>query len=172
MSIISLNCRGLGKNSAINGLRDLLRREAPVVVFLCETKLHSCEMDKVKDKLGGYRGVAVDSAGRSGGLALLWRKEIRCELRSMAQHYMDFTIHFGDHQWRLTSFYGWPEVSNHHLSWQLLRLLARQSTDPWVCLGDFNEVLYSTEMIGGKRSQRQMTEFREAVDDCGLRDMP
>ncbi|KAK9671538.1 hypothetical protein RND81_12G037300 [Saponaria officinalis] len=129
-------------------------------------------MDEVKEKLEGYRGLAVDSAGRSGGLALLWRKESTCELRSMAQHHMDFTVHIGDKPWRFTGFYGWPEVHNHRLSWELLRLLATQSSDPWMCMGDFNEILFSTEMLGGDRSQRQMSDFREAVDDCGLRDMP
>ncbi|KAK9677866.1 hypothetical protein RND81_11G172600 [Saponaria officinalis] len=156
----------------VNGLRDLLRREAPAAVFLCETKLSSREMDRVKEKLEDYGGLAVDCAGRSGGVAFLWRKDVKCELRSMAQHYMDFTVHIGDNPWRFTGFYGWPEVHNHHLSWELLRLLVGQSDDPWACMGDFNEVLFVTKMRGGIRSQRQMSDFHEAIDDCGLRDLP
>ncbi|XP_074301577.1 uncharacterized protein LOC141632979 [Silene latifolia] len=41
----------------------------------------------------------------------------------------------------------------------------------WVCIGDFNEILLSTEMKGGSRPQWQMNQFRDAVNDCGLRDI-
>lgn len=33
--------------------------------------------------------MVVDSVGRSGGLALLWQKEIGVELRSMSIHHID-----------------------------------------------------------------------------------
>ncbi|XP_074303696.1 uncharacterized protein LOC141638186 [Silene latifolia] len=71
----------------------------------------------------------------------------------------------------MTGFYGWPSVSDRHLSWQLLRILASESQQPWICIGDYNEILYSTEMSGGSRPQWQMNQFRDAVDDYGLRDM-
>ncbi|KAK9665772.1 hypothetical protein RND81_14G135200 [Saponaria officinalis] len=53
-----------------------------------------------------------------------------------------------------------------------MRDLARESPDPWICLGDFNEILYSTEMKGGDRAQWQMNNFRDAIDECGLREIP
>ncbi|XP_074297346.1 uncharacterized protein LOC141628057 [Silene latifolia] len=62
----------------------------------------------------------------------------------------------------------WGDI---HLSWELLRVLSRQSLLPWICIGDFNEVLYSTEIKGGSRAQWQMNNFQAAVDDCGLRDI-
>ena len=43
---------------------------------------------------------------------------------------------------------------------------------PWVCIGDFNEVLNLSEHDGvGCRSQAQIDGFREAVDTCGLLDI-
>ncbi|XP_074318601.1 uncharacterized protein LOC141655419 [Silene latifolia] len=33
------------------------------------------------------------------------------------------------------TLYGWPSVSDRHLSWELLRLLGRQSQIPWVWVG-------------------------------------
>ncbi|XP_074307955.1 uncharacterized protein LOC141642876 [Silene latifolia] len=72
----------------------------------------------------------------------------------------------------VTGFYGWPAVQDRHLSWQQLRILASTSLLPWIYLGDFNEILYSTEMKGGSRMQWQMNNFRDAVDECGLRDLP
>ncbi|XP_074282902.1 uncharacterized protein LOC141607451 [Silene latifolia] len=84
---------------------------------------------------------------------------------------MDFEINGKEGTWRVTGFYGWPNVTERHLSWELLRVLSSQYDGPWVCIGDFNEVLFMTEMKEGVRPQWQMNNFREAVDDCGLRDV-
>ncbi|XP_056688805.1 uncharacterized protein [Spinacia oleracea] len=89
MSILSLNCRGLGNPNEADDLRDLIRREVPSLVFLSETKLSGVEFGRVKRRLGDFEGLAVDSMGRSGGVALLWRKEIEVELRTMSVHHID-----------------------------------------------------------------------------------
>ncbi|XP_074293679.1 uncharacterized protein LOC141620804 [Silene latifolia] len=40
-----------------------------------------------------------------------------------------------------------------------------------MCLGDYNEVIFSNEKRGGERAQWQMNNFRDAVDECRLRDI-
>ncbi|XP_074278070.1 uncharacterized protein LOC141601676 [Silene latifolia] len=171
MSCLSLNYRGLDNPSAVSGLRNLIRRESPAIVFLCETKLGSRDMRKVINKIDGYDGLMVDSVGRSGGSAFLWRAEVKCTFRGASDHYMDFDVEIGGIVWRCTWFYGWPAVQDRHLSWRQLRLLAGDSTGPWLCIGDYNEVLYFSEMKGGPRVQWQMNNFRDAVDEVGLRDL-
>lgn len=52
-------------------------------------------------------------------------------------------------QWRLTGFYGEPCRDRRKESWYILRFLRAQSNSPWLCLGDFNEVLLAKEQIGG-----------------------
>ena len=43
---------------------------------------------------------------------------------------------------------------------------------PWACLGDFNEILSTTEKARGlDRSQQQMKGFREAINICNFQDM-
>ncbi|KAK9678607.1 hypothetical protein RND81_11G222600 [Saponaria officinalis] len=171
MKLLSLNCRGLGNPDAVGGLRSLLRREAPAITFLCETKLSSCEFKKMRSSMSDYDSYEVDNVGRSGGLAMIWRKDIACQLRSASIHHIDFDVDMGGMKWRLTGVYGWPAVHDRHLTWQLLRDLAQESNDPWLCIGDFNEILYSNEMKGGTRAQWQMNKFQDAIDECGLRDM-
>ncbi|XP_074271491.1 uncharacterized protein LOC141595426 [Silene latifolia] len=141
------------------------------MVFLSETKLSDEEFRRVRACLDEYDGMEVDSAGRSGGLAFMWKKHIKCTFRSASLHHMDFEIHSDNGDWRATGFYGWPSVGDRVLSWELLRELGTQSMVPWVCIGDFNEILFATEMKGGSRPQWQMNNFREAVEDCGLRDV-
>ncbi|OMO77956.1 hypothetical protein CCACVL1_14735 [Corchorus capsularis] len=56
-----------------------------------------------------------------------------------------------DGTWRFMSFYGHPETSRRSESWVLLKLLASRSSLPlpWMCAGDFNEILSNDEKIGG-----------------------
>jgi hypothetical protein len=70
MNLLGLNCRGLGLDAAVGKLWDLVRSYNPSVVFLSETKKKAKAMDKLKWSLGFKHDVAVDCAGRSGGLAL------------------------------------------------------------------------------------------------------
>ena len=43
---------------------------------------------------------------------------------------------------------------------------------PWCCVGDFNEIMKAEEkMRGADRQERQMVEFRAALDFCGFRDL-
>ncbi|XP_074313725.1 uncharacterized protein LOC141648917 [Silene latifolia] len=96
---------------------------------------------------------------------------MQCSLHSASVHHIDLDVSLGDKGWRFTGFYGWPAVSERHLSWQLLTVLGEDFEGPWMCIGDFNEVLYAIEMKSGERTQWQMNNFRDAVDECGLRDV-
>lgn len=54
----------------------------------------------------------------------------------------------------------------------LMRFLRAQFDLPWLCAGDFNEVLAEEEQIGGNvREQWQMAGFQEAVADYDLFDL-
>jgi endonuclease/exonuclease/phosphatase family metal-dependent hydrolase len=53
-----------------------------------------------------------------------------------------------------------------------LRYLHAQDNRPWICAGDFNEVLRLEEQLGGNdRSAVRMERFRTCLDDCGLADL-
>ncbi|XP_074277155.1 uncharacterized protein LOC141600803 [Silene latifolia] len=162
---------GLGNHATVSGLRNLLWKEAPALVFLSETKLGIEEFRRVRASFDEYEGMEVDSVGRSGGLTFIWKKHVQCKFRSASVHHMNFEITGEEGTWRARGFYGWPSVTERHLSWELLRVLGSQYNDLWVCIGDFNEVLYATEMKRGVHAQWQMNNFREAVEDCGFRDV-
>ena len=43
---------------------------------------------------------------------------------------------------------------------------------PWLCVGDFNEIFKAEEKSGGALCrERQITDFRAALDFCGLHDL-
>ncbi|KAK9734769.1 hypothetical protein RND81_04G162300 [Saponaria officinalis] len=174
MNLLCYNCRGLGNNSAVVRLGKLLRREAADVVVLIETKLSGFEMEGIRDRIRQFEGVYADSNGRSAGLAILWKEGISVEVISSTSHHLDVKIKglFGEREWRLTGFYGWADTEEKRLSWQLLRDIKGYSNLPWLVIGDFNQILFEEEKRGSApRSQRDMDDFREALDDCGLKDI-
>ena len=60
-------------------------------------------------------------------------------------------------------------MSKRHKTWDMLKFIRSSSPLPWVCIGDFNEVLHRSEHGGvQERSANQITAFREMADVCGL----
>ena len=47
MKILSWNCRGLGNQTAVDVLSNLVREKAPNVLFLMETKQSMAEMRRI-----------------------------------------------------------------------------------------------------------------------------
>ncbi|KAF4379607.1 hypothetical protein F8388_023624 [Cannabis sativa] len=78
----------------------------------------------------------------------------------------------GRRLWRFTGFYGNPKASSRSDSWRLLCRLKDLFALPWICGGDFNEILSISEKKGGAdRSLSAMAEFQQALDKCSLVDM-
>ncbi len=106
-------------------------------------------------------------------MALFWKKEANIQINNYSDHHIDSIVNAGmENAWRFTGFYGFAETHRHHESWNLLRLLHQQSSLPWCCVGDFNELTSTDEKLGGViRSERQMQDFRDAIDYCGFIDL-
>ncbi|KAM0853650.1 hypothetical protein ACQ4PT_050943 [Festuca glaucescens] len=74
--------------------------------------------------------------------------------------------------WRATFVYGEPRCELRYIFWDMLRRLRRGWDGPWICCGDFNEVLYQDEHYGSRdRSDAQMELFRDCLDACNLVDL-
>ena len=138
-----------------------------------ETKSKKNRMERIKNRIGFSNGLIVPSVGRSGGIALLWTRKISLEIKSYTKFHVDAVIldASSDYKWRITRFYGHPETHKRYESWHLLAFLNNQLQLPWLCLGDFNEILSMNEKFGGaNHPQQQMDGFREIVNYCGFHD--
>lgn len=150
-----------------------MRKKALKILFLIGTKQSIDEMQRIKEGLP-YRGMlAVLSIRRSGGLALLWMEEVNLHIQTFTQNHIDALIlNEPNTPWRLTSFYGWPEEQRKNESWHLLWDLHSRHLVPWLCLGDFNEILKSEEKQGGLQEPLNLMQaFRETLLHCGLVDL-
>lgn len=76
MRITAWNCQGLGNDPTVRGLLELQKQVDPNVLFLSETKMDERGMQKFKWMLSMGNMTVKECDGKSGGLALLWKKEI------------------------------------------------------------------------------------------------
>jgi hypothetical protein len=123
--------------------------------------------------LGIDRSFAVSTSGHSGGLVLFWNNNTTIEILPYSQYHIDAIVtESGKEPWRITGIYGEAQTSERFKTWDMLKFIRSSSPLPWVCLGDFNEILHRHEHVGvQERSQAQIEGFREAVDVCGLQDL-
>ena len=107
-------------------------------------------MERIKRKVENFNGLIVPSDGKSGGLAMLWKKELNLHIRGYSKNYIDAIIieSSSGFKWRITGFYSQPKTHLRHESWKLLTDLNRRFNLPWLCLGDFNEIVSMKEKLG------------------------
>ncbi|XP_030964343.1 uncharacterized protein LOC115985543 [Quercus lobata] len=146
MSTLSWNCRGLGNHRIVQALRSTVEKEVPILVFLMETKIPRKQQHKMKEiqnSIGFTQGLIVPSEGQSGGLALLWKPETFVNIKGYSKWFIDAEVICGNVQgsWRFTGFYGQPDTSKREETWQILESFGHSNVLPWLCIGDYNEIL-------------------------------
>ncbi|XP_042942727.1 uncharacterized protein LOC122276878 [Carya illinoinensis] len=174
MKLLSWNCRGLGNPRTVRELHQLVKEKSPQVVFLSETKCNRERVEMVRNRLGFVNSFVVNSLGRSGGLAMIWNENLNASLFSYSRHHISLMIKSEEEgrEWHLTGFYGDPALERRKNCWDILCLLRPDRTCPWLCMGDFNELVSNEEKMGGaERPFFQMESFREALDECELGDL-
>jgi hypothetical protein len=106
---------------------------------------------------------------------MLWKDEVVLDLKTYSKYHIDMWVTediTNGRKWRFTGFYGDSKRSQRKESWRLLRFLRNASDLPWLCAGDFNEVLSDQEQFGGNDREEWMMEgFREVVQYCGFTDL-
>jgi len=163
MKLIAWNCRELGNGLAIQGLLNLQKVEDPDILFLSKTKMDRRRIEGLRWKLGLTNLVVKDCDGKSGGLVIFWRKDIVLQLRGVSRYFINADVAEVDgFVWRFTGFYGEPKTDKKDISWKALRGLNAAQRRPWLCVGDFNEILIllACEKEGGQpKPQSCMDQF-------------
>jgi hypothetical protein len=174
MIILSWNCRGLGNPQTVRDLRRMVKVKRPTVVFLMETKMRQAKMEKIRCSLGFNNLFTVDCVGKSGGLALLWNEDMGLEIQNYSCRHIHAIVKnpAGGQAWKFTAFYGHPNASKRGEAWNLLKHLKNFQPQPWMCAGDFNEILTASEKVGGRRRAHGLMEaFRATLLECELSDL-
>ena len=115
----------------------------------------------------------VEMNNRGGGQLYTRRIQLLLMLIISQKNHIDAIVNKGmEEAWRLTGFYGEPMTHKRFDSWSLLHQLINQMSLPWICTGDFNELLKSSKKLrGSMRGQFQMQIFRDVINECGFLDL-
>ncbi|KAK2657969.1 hypothetical protein Ddye_011021 [Dipteronia dyeriana] len=93
-------------------------------MFLMETKCGVSQVEFLRVKLGFVGKLVVNSIGRSGGLYMFWSEAVQLDLLSFSRYHIDALVLSSEQvSWRLTRFYGNPEIEHRGHGWTLLRRL-------------------------------------------------
>ncbi|KAJ9184744.1 hypothetical protein P3X46_004440, partial [Hevea brasiliensis] len=129
MIYLSWNCGSLVNPRAVRAQKELILSKKPNIIFLCETLVHSNKIEEIKVHFGYDYCFSEDNLG-GGGLAVLWNNSSLITITSFSANYTNISISgMNSINWGLTE------------SWNLLSHLEGSSSLPWVCIGDFNNLL-------------------------------
>ncbi|XP_075665213.1 uncharacterized protein LOC142634846 [Castanea sativa] len=172
MSCLAWNCCGLGNLRTGKELVEIVRAKDPAVVFLVETRTDDARLEFVQSSIGFDHRWVVPRVGRNGGLVHYWRASVNLKVEGSDRYYIDAVIKNSENEWRLTGFFGEPDTARRHEARSKLRNLNSHPEKPWLCFGDFNEIIRQDEKLGSaRRPHYQMQQFREVIDECGFMDL-
>jgi hypothetical protein len=101
----------------------------------------------------------------------MWKNEVMVELKTYSKYHIDMWVTEDNalwRKWRFTRFYGDPNRTQRKETWRMLRFLLNESDLPWLCAGDFNEILDHEQLRGNDREEWKMESFREVVQYCSF----
>ena len=173
MSLLFWNVRGLGNRRTIRELEKYIRAQDPIALFLAETWVGEARLIDLCSKLGFDHYWVTPQVNRLGCLILYWKNIITIEVMSSSANHIDTVVGVAtEESWHLIGIYDFADPAKKQDTWALLRQLHTSPSMPWLCTGDFNEILWPHEKCGlGPRCENQMRDFREVLDEAGLKDL-
>ncbi|KAL0414029.1 UNVERIFIED_CONTAM: hypothetical protein Sradi_1604600 [Sesamum radiatum] len=173
MKILSWNCQGLGSPWTVRNLVELVKLHNPGLVFLSETKSKGRRHDRVKERLN-YYGVGVESQGKSGGLLMLWRKDVDVWIQTYSPHHMDALVKADKdtERWRITGIYGHPEdmgFSGYPYTWCNSRVApntVRERLDRAVCCSKWSQLFPKAQVHHDIQSSSDHSAVWVDLDPC------
>ena len=152
---------GLGNLCTVRELEVVTRAQDPPTLFLAKMWVGEVRLRRLCNELKFDHCWIGPSAGKIGCLALLWKNSVKVEVVSSSPNHIDAIVRETlDDQWRFMGVYGFADKSRKYETWSLLYDLHRRFSLPWMCVEDFNEILWSHEKLGlGSRQEGMMKEF-------------
>ena len=108
MKILSWNSQGLGNPWTGSSLHKLVKEQVPTVCFLIETRLDTDGFNNLYGNLPFQNKIIVKHLDSGGGLAFLWRDDIKLKVVNYTTNHILAEVTEEDgFVWFMTGFYGW-----------------------------------------------------------------
>lgn len=106
-------------------------------------------------------------------MAIMWRKFFNCRILKYSLNFINAEVNDSKNGlWRLTGFYGYPEIIRRRESWKLISSLSKMSQLPWCIIGDFNDMFSDEDKCGRvDHPAWLLSGFIDVISGCGLTDL-
>ena len=146
------NCQGAGSPLTIPQLKEANNLLSPKMIFFRETKNKARFMENVRRKLGFEESIVVEAMNRSGGMALMWRREVK--MVQVLQSAFTLESHLNDQEsqqdWWFIGLYASCDALSRKEHWKVIKERSKLWGDKWIIAGDFNDIISNDEKWGGR----------------------
>lgn len=80
---------------------------------------------------------------------VVWNNATDVTIKSFSPNHVDIIIVDKFCSWQAILFYEHPKTARRNEIWNHFSRLNDQISLPWICLGDYNEILHDFEKRGG-----------------------
>ncbi|XP_048132793.1 uncharacterized protein LOC125314473 [Rhodamnia argentea] len=101
----------------------------------------------------------------------MWNHKVTVEIRECMENFIDLIckdLESGTRM-RMTFLHALTNFQETLCLWDILRFISTINSMPWICVRDFNKILFHWEKIGKREEENyRMGAFRELLADCSL----
>ncbi|KAI9084926.1 hypothetical protein K1719_033099 [Acacia pycnantha] len=173
LKLVVWNSRGAAKKGFAATLKDIKTRYRLDLAVILEPRISGSHATKVIRGWGFKNWVRMEADGFSGGIWILWEREyLKVDVIVKNEQFVHCRIWSGGENILFTAVYASPNEQKRRELWEILQGLAIDIEEPWMCIGDYNEIRSSLEQKGGGRvSEARCGRFNEWIQRCNLIDV-
>lgn len=119
-----------------------------------------------------YHDLVPPTGHGAGGLALLWKQEIKLDVLDATPNLFDTSIEYQGKLFYASFVFGDTDKNKRKLLWNHLTSLAISRDSSWFITSDFNDLLSDEEKLGGPtRPEGSFYDFRTFFSEGDLYDL-
>lgn len=151
MSVLFWNCQGASGKRLPSTIKALSSSHHVQILVLLEPRTSGRRADSIIRKLNFCNSFRVESIGFSGGIWVLWTRNIQLQIIHSHLQFVHMRANCPSNNlsFFLTAVYGSPQQHLRKFLWEDLPPFAPPPSSPWLIGGDFNAILSSDERRGG-----------------------
>ncbi|XP_062088459.1 uncharacterized protein LOC133795020 [Humulus lupulus] len=173
--ILSWNVRGINSQHKHREIKHLILSKNVGLVSLLETKVKNKNMGSMYTSLfSGWCFTNNNPLIDKGRIIIAWNPRVfSLDVRLCSTQLIHCLVQFPNRARRfmITFVYGFNDELSRDQLWNDLQELAVDITDPWMVIGDFNEILSLHERIGKKVTIKISSRFLDCLTACHLEDL-
>ena len=174
MSILLWNARGVARPGFRRNINQLIRDHDPMIVIITETKVARPNIEGIAESLPFNSYETVEPVGYTGGILILWNEGLHSftPITKEPRAIHGIIQVSNENPFFISALYANTKFKGRSEMWENLCETSKSVSLPWLVVGDFNEIAYAHEKIGGnKPKDYKMRLYREKMDDCNLSDL-